>query len=49
MTPIALETIEQVIAILGTEGITDEAIESKVAELVTDPMTGRRLIDWIKV
>jgi hypothetical protein len=47
MTPIPNNIVEAAIQIIGTSGIEDEAIESRVRELVSDEMTARRLIDWI--
>lgn len=47
MLPVPVETIRQVIAILGAEGITDGEVEVRVAALVQDSMVARRLIDWI--
>jgi hypothetical protein len=47
MKPIPPEVIERVIAIRGTDGISDDAIESQVAALVSDPIEARRLIVWI--
>jgi hypothetical protein len=47
MTPVPPDILEEAIAILGSEQITNEGIESKVAALVSDSMTARRLIDWI--
>lgn len=47
MNAIPDEIIERAIDILGTEGLSDEEIEEKVASLVSDPMDARRLIDWI--
>ena len=47
MTPITPETLQEAIAILAIDGISDEEIESKVGGLVSEPMTARRLIDWI--
>jgi hypothetical protein len=47
MLAVPVETIRQVIAILGAEGITDGEVEAGVAALVQDKMVARRLIDWI--
>lgn len=47
MLSVSVETIRQVIAILGAEGITDGEVEVRVAALVQDKMVARRLIDWI--
>ncbi len=47
MHPISAAQLEQVIAIIGTDGITDDEIETKVAALFPDPMSARRAIDWL--
>jgi hypothetical protein len=47
MFAVPVETIRQVIAILGAEGITEGEVEARVAALVQDNMVARRLIDWI--
>lgn len=39
--------LEATIEILGTEGITQDVIDTQVGALVADPMEARRLIDWI--
>lgn len=39
--------LEEVADIIGSEDFDDEAIESRVAALVQDPMLARRLIDWV--
>jgi len=44
---ISPELIEHAAAILGTDGITEEEMESKVLALARDSMLARRLIDWI--
>ncbi|HSX61620.1 MAG TPA: hypothetical protein VLF18_15575 [Tahibacter sp.] len=47
MQPISAAQLEHVIAIIGTDGITDAEIEAKVAALFPDPMSARRAIDWL--
>ena len=47
MSPIQHDQLEKAVAVLGTEGISDDEIEAGVAALVGDPMAARRLIDWI--
>lgn len=44
---VELSHINKTIEILGEEGIEEDSIESKVLELVRNPLTARRLIDWI--
>ena len=39
--------LEEVADIIGSEDFDEEAIESRVAALVQDPMLARRLIDWV--
>lgn len=46
MTPVASSLIEHAITILGIEDIESDVIESKVAMLVDNTTTARRLIDW---
>lgn len=41
------ELVRQAVAILGTEGITDDEIESKVLDRAIDQMLARRLFDWL--
>jgi hypothetical protein len=47
MCPVPSDLIQQSITIIGTQGITEDAIESQVLALAPDAMTARRLIDWI--
>jgi len=47
MLPITPDLIERTAAVIGTDGITDEEIETKVLALSQDPMLARRLIDWL--
>jgi hypothetical protein len=47
MLSVSPELIERTASILGSDGITDEEIESKVLALVQDSMLARRLIDWL--
>ena len=47
MEKVAPQTIEQAVEIIALEGEPDDAIESRVAALVVEPVTARRLIDWI--
>ena len=47
MLSVTTEKIHQAIEILGTDGITDDAIEAKVGDLAVDQMTARRMVDWI--
>jgi hypothetical protein len=47
MHAVSPDLIQRTAAILGTDGITDEEIESKVFALAQDSMLARRLIDWI--
>jgi hypothetical protein len=39
--------VQEVAAIIGSEDITVDDIETRVVVLVQDPMLARRLIDWI--
>jgi hypothetical protein len=45
--PVTAEQLNEAVAIIGRDGISDEEIEVKVASLVKDPMVARRLIDWL--
>lgn len=47
MHPISVAQLEQVIAIIGIDGITDDEIETRVAVVLPDPMSARRAIDWL--
>lgn len=47
MTPVSNEIIETAIQILGTKGISQEDIETRVRALTSDDITARRIIDWI--
>ena len=47
MTPVTHETLQEAVAILAIDGISDEEIESKVGGLVSEPMVAKRLIHWI--
>ena len=42
-----MELIQQVSAIIGEDGISDDEIERRVAKISADPLLSRRLIDWI--
>lgn len=47
MRTVPIEHIHQAIAVLGSDGIADNDIESRVADFASDEMSARRLIDWI--
>ena len=47
MLQVAQALIERSAAIIGADGISDDAIECEVLALSQDPMLARRLIDWI--
>jgi hypothetical protein len=47
MRPISQETISAAVNVLGADDISEDQIEARIAELVSDPMEARRLVDWI--
>jgi hypothetical protein len=47
MLSVSPELLERTAEILGTDGISDEEIESKIFALAQDFMLARRLIDWL--
>jgi hypothetical protein len=47
MLTIPIDQLHQTIALLGSDGITEDEVEAGVAAFAQDPMTARRLIDWI--
>ncbi|WP_434026802.1 hypothetical protein [[Pseudomonas] boreopolis] len=47
MLQVAPDLIERSIAIIGSDGISAEEIETNVLALAKDPMLARRLIDWL--
>ena len=46
MESVSQETLIAAVKILGTENIDDDEIDLRIAKLVDDPMTVRRLADW---
>jgi len=47
MISIEPKIVEHTVAILGTNAISEEEIETQVAAIAASPMEARRLIDWI--
>ena len=46
MESVTKETLIAAIEILGNESIDDDEIDARISNLVSDPMTVRRLADW---
>jgi hypothetical protein len=46
MADVSPDLVERAVAILGTDGIAQDAIEADVLALAGDAMLARRLIDW---
>lgn len=47
LPPLTDNELEQVVAILGADGISDEAIKAQVSAIIPIPLLARRAIDWI--
>jgi hypothetical protein len=47
MLSVSSELIERTAEVLGTDGISEEEIESKVFAFAQDSILARRLIDWL--
>lgn len=47
MLQVAPELIERSVEIIGSDGISNEVIESQILALSQDRMLARRLIDWL--
>lgn len=46
MKSVTKETLLAAIEILGIESLDDDEVDAQISNLVNDPMTVRRLVDW---